>query len=65
MTLHTEIIEREGKQFVVLPQEEFAALQDSLEDYEDLKLLREEKASSASESTQSLDSVIREVEQGS
>lgn len=62
MTLHTEIIEKEGKQFFVLPQEEFIALQDSLEDYEDLKALREAKASSGSEPTRSLDSVIREVE---
>jgi len=62
MTLHTQIIEKEGKEFIILPAEEFAALKDTLEDYEDLKALREEKAVAGSEPTQSLDSVIKENE---
>jgi PHD/YefM family antitoxin component YafN of YafNO toxin-antitoxin module len=64
MTLHTQIIEKEGKEFVMLPADEFAILKDTLEDYEDLKALREEKAASGSEATKSLDSIIKEVEQG-
>ena len=41
MTLHPQIIEKEGKkEFVVLPYEEFIQLQEQLEDYEDLKDLR-------------------------
>jgi PHD/YefM family antitoxin component YafN of YafNO toxin-antitoxin module len=64
MTLHTQIIEKEGKEFVMLPADEFAILKDTLEDYEDLKALREEKSASASEPTRSLDSIIKEVEQG-
>jgi hypothetical protein len=46
MTLHTQIIEKEGKKFVMLPADEFAILKDTLEDYEDLKALREEKSAS-------------------
>jgi PHD/YefM family antitoxin component YafN of YafNO toxin-antitoxin module len=63
MTLHTQIIEKEGKEFIMLPADEFALLKDTLEDYEDLKALREERASSGSEPTRSLDAVIKEVEQ--
>jgi PHD/YefM family antitoxin component YafN of YafNO toxin-antitoxin module len=41
MTLHPQIIEKEGKkEFVVLPYEEFLQLQEQLEDYEDFKDLR-------------------------
>jgi PHD/YefM family antitoxin component YafN of YafNO toxin-antitoxin module len=41
MTLHPQIIEKEGKkEFVVLPYEEFLQLQEQLEDYEDLRDLR-------------------------
>ena len=45
MRIHPQIIEKEGKrEFVVLPYEEFLAIQERLEDYEDLKDLREAKA---------------------
>ncbi|MCG8525313.1 MAG: type II toxin-antitoxin system Phd/YefM family antitoxin [Opitutales bacterium] len=48
MSIHPQIIEKEGKkEFVVIPYEEFVAMQDSLEDYEDLKALREAKAESS------------------
>jgi hypothetical protein len=41
MTLHPQIIEKEGKkEFVVLPYEEFLPLQEQIKDYEDLKDLR-------------------------
>ena len=42
--LHPEILERNGKdKFVVLPYEEFSALQDLIRDYEDLLDLRSAK----------------------
>lgn len=45
MSIHPQIIEKEGKkEFVILPYEEFLAIKESLEDYEDLKELREAKA---------------------
>jgi len=48
MSIHPQIIEKEGKkEFVVLPYEEFLAMKESLEDFEDLKDLREAKAESA------------------
>ncbi|MCH8474744.1 MAG: hypothetical protein LAT55_05885 [Opitutales bacterium] len=44
MSIHPQVIEKEGKkEFVVLPYEEFLAIKESLEDYEDLKDLREAK----------------------
>ena len=45
MSMHPQAIEKERKkEFVVLPYEEFLAIKESLEDYEDLKVLREAKA---------------------
>ncbi|NTU53933.1 MAG: type II toxin-antitoxin system Phd/YefM family antitoxin, partial [Chlorobiaceae bacterium] len=47
MELHPHIIEKEGKkEFVVLPYEEFMVLEEAMNDYEDLKDLREEKEKS-------------------
>jgi hypothetical protein len=44
MTLHADILERNGKkQFAVLPYEEFVAIQQRLEDLEDLATLRKAK----------------------
>lgn len=52
MSIHPQVIEKEGKkEFVILPYEEFLAIKQSLEDFEDLKELREAKAESAGEST--------------
>lgn len=42
--IHPQIIEKDGKkEFVVLPYEEFIRVQNELEDYEDLRLLRQAK----------------------
>jgi len=42
--LHPEILEKDGKkQFVILPYEEFAAIQEALADAEDLAALRTAK----------------------
>ncbi len=52
MSIHPQIIEKEGKkEFVVLPYEEFLAIKESLEDYEDLKSLREAKVEEAGSPT--------------
>lgn len=63
MSIHPQIIEKDGrKEFVVLPYDEFVRLQEELEDYEDLKTLREEKARSAEEPARPLDDVLREID---
>ncbi len=63
MSIHPQIIEKDGrKEFVVLPYEEFLQVQEALEDYADLRLLREEKAAAAHEPTRSLDAILEEME---
>ncbi|MDV7403094.1 type II toxin-antitoxin system Phd/YefM family antitoxin [Arthrospira platensis SPKY1] len=48
MSIHPQVIEKEGKkEFVILPYDEFLAIKESLEDYEDLKDLREAKVEEA------------------
>jgi PHD/YefM family antitoxin component YafN of YafNO toxin-antitoxin module len=62
MSIHPQIIEKNGKkEFVVLPYEEFLRLTEELEDYEDLKTLREEKALAGQEPSRRLDDVLREI----
>ena len=44
ISIYPNILEKEGKkEFVILPYEEFFKVQEELEDYEDLKALREAK----------------------
>jgi hypothetical protein len=44
VTLHAQIIKKNGKKdYVVLPYEEFLKIQEELEDYGDLRSLREAK----------------------
>ncbi len=63
MSIHPQIIEKEGrKEFVVLPYDEFIELQNELEDYHDLKILRQEKLISIDQTTKSLDQVLREIQ---
>ena len=58
LTLHPNILERDGKKaFVVLPYEEFQNLQEELDEYEDLKDLREAKAEERNAHVDSLSSV--------
>ncbi len=54
-TLHPSILEQEGKQFAVLPYNEFLALQEELQDYYDLKELRAAKKAEANAPTLSFD----------
>jgi len=50
LQLHPNILRKNGKdEFVVLPYEEFVAMQELLEDAEDLKLLREARQENANE----------------
>ena len=63
MTLHPQILEKEGKkEFVVLPYEEFVQLQEQIEDYEDLKELRQAKATEHDAPTVALATVKKELE---
>jgi len=58
LTLHPNILERDGKKaFAVLPYEEFQNLQEELDQYEDLKDLRAAKAEEANAQVDSLSSV--------
>ena len=62
MTLHPQIIEKEGKkEFVVLPYEEFVQLQEEVEEYEDLKDLRRAKEPKENPPTVSLAEVKKEL----
>jgi PHD/YefM family antitoxin component YafN of YafNO toxin-antitoxin module len=66
MSIHPQVIEKDGrKEFVVLPYEEFLQMQAEIEDYEDLKTLRAEKASAYSQPTRSLDTVLKDLANGS
>ena len=61
MSIHPQIIEKDGvKEFVVIPYDEFLRLQEDLEDYEDIKTLRGEKASAAGEPSRSLDDILKD-----
>ena len=62
MSIHPQIIEKDGKkEFVILSYEEFLRVQEALEDYEDLRTLRDEKAAAAKEPTRTLDEVFKEI----
>lgn len=61
IALHPEILAKNGKkEFVVLPYEEFIALQELLADLEDLRDLRAAKQESAGEPSMSLEEVKTE-----
>ncbi len=63
MALHPQIIEKDGKkEFVILPYEEFIAVKEELENYEDLKDLREAKKSSKLEKNIPLSTVINDLD---
>lgn len=58
LTLHANILERDGKKaFAVLPYEEFQNLQEELNEYEDLKDLRAAKAKESNAPVESLRAV--------
>lgn len=52
VTLHAQIIKKNGrKDYVVLPYDEFLRVQEELEDYDDLRSLREAKETEKDAST--------------
>ena len=62
MRSHPRIIKKDGsKEFVVLPYEEILRMQTEIEEHEDLRTLREEKATAHAEPTRSLDDVLKEI----
>jgi hypothetical protein len=62
MTLHPNILEQEGKkQFAILPYNEFIALQEELQDFYDLKELREAKEGEVDAPTLSFEEAKREL----
>ena len=62
MSIHPQIIEKDGKkEFVILSYDEFLWVQEALEDYEDLRTLRDEKAAAAEDTTRALDEVLKEI----
>ena len=63
MTLHPQIIEKEGKkEFVILPYEEFIAIKEELDNYEDLKDLREARELSKHEESIPLSKVLSDLD---
>jgi PHD/YefM family antitoxin component YafN of YafNO toxin-antitoxin module len=65
MTIHPQIIGKDGKkEFVVLPYNEFLAMQEALEDLEDLKELRAAKAEGEQDSGIPLSSIRSELLEG-
>lgn len=62
MTLHPQIIEKEGKkEFVIIPYEEFLLIQEALDDLDDIRELRKEKELAKNEPTRILDDVIKDL----
>lgn len=63
MKLHPQIIKKKGKkEFVVLPYEEFLALEELMHDYEDLRELREAKEEAKGQAGVPIDKVISDLE---
>lgn len=62
ITLHPEFLKKEGRnEFVVLPYEEFVALQELLEDAEDVLDLRTAKQEEKDKPSVSIENVKKEL----
>ena len=62
VAIHPNILEHDGqKAFVVLSYEEFSMIEEELEQFEDLKQLREAKVEEANAATISLEAVRDEL----
>jgi hypothetical protein len=62
MKLHPEILQKNGKkEFVVLPYEEFVAIQERLSDAEDLMALRQAKRAEGRKKSIPLSEVKRKL----
>ena len=62
VTIHPNILERDGKKaFVVLPYEEFVLIEEELQEYEDLRHLRDAIAGESNMPTIPLNDVKKEL----
>jgi PHD/YefM family antitoxin component YafN of YafNO toxin-antitoxin module len=62
VTIHPNVLERDGKKaFVILPYEEFVMMEEELQDFEDLKLLRTAKIEEANAQTISIADAKKEL----
>ncbi len=60
--MKAQIIEKDGKkEFVVIPYEDFLKIQETLEDYDDLKELRNAKDLSKGEKSVPFHEVVRDL----
>ena len=60
--MKAQIIEKDGKkEFAVIPYEDFIKIQEALEDYEDLKALREAREASRGEKPLPFDQVVKDL----
>lgn len=59
--LHPRMLEKDGKQFVVLTYEEFAAIEQALADAEDLTALRVAKKEERDATSVPLEQVVDEL----
>ncbi|RJP58605.1 MAG: type II toxin-antitoxin system Phd/YefM family antitoxin [Deltaproteobacteria bacterium] len=60
--LHPQVIEKHGKkEFVILPYEDFLKIQEELESYNDLRMLREAKEKEGNAPTISLKEAKKEL----
>lgn len=59
--LHPEILKKDGNEFVVLPYEEFEALQELLAEYQDLEALRTAKNAESAEPSVPLAEVKKQL----
>lgn len=63
MDLNPQIIEKEGKKkFVILPYEDFVKMQEEIENYEDLRMLRKAKKKEGRSPTVSLERAKKELD---
>jgi hypothetical protein len=61
--LHPEIVEKDGKkQFVILPYEEFVAIEEALADAEDLAALRTAKKQEHASPSMPLEDAVDDLE---
>jgi PHD/YefM family antitoxin component YafN of YafNO toxin-antitoxin module len=62
VTLNAQIIKKKGKkEYVILPYEEFLKVQEELEDYEDLRCLRDAKEAEKHSPTVGIEEVKKHI----
>ena len=63
LDLNPQVIKKNGKkEFVILPYEEFVRIQEQLEDYEDLQILRQAKEKEREDPTIGLEEAKRKLD---